>query len=102
MTTRWQDRARCRGAGDAPFFPVGTDAPSPTPAAEAIQQATKRRFCYHCPVAAQCLSAALDNGDVYGVFASTPQERRKIREYLGRSAGEHEEYVNVNTEPISA
>lgn len=100
MFPHWHDQAQCRGLGDEQFFLLGADGDRVAPEIEAAQQKIKRSFCYQCPVARECLTSALTNGDSYGIFASTAQERREIRRRLRRSAREHELY-DAETEPAS-
>lgn len=100
MFPRWHDQARCQDLGDEQFFLLGADGGQVAPEVEAMQQRIKRSFCYHCPVARQCLSSALTNRDAYGIFASTPRERREIGRLLRKSAREHELY-DAETEPAS-
>lgn len=64
----WQGDAACAGLGTDLFF---TDA-SGQSSAEAIA------VCNTCPVRAECLDWALDNGDIEGVWGGlTPSQRRR-------------------------
>ncbi|GGB48228.1 transcriptional regulator WhiB [Flexivirga endophytica] len=70
----WRERAACREENPELFFPVGTTGP----ALDQIEQA--KDICRHCPVLAQCLATALDNGEDAGIWGgTTPEERRMMR-----------------------
>lgn len=38
------------------------------------------KICKGCPIAARCLSAAIEQDERYGFFAASPQERDRIKE----------------------
>lgn len=66
---QWLEHAACRGMDTALFFPKR---------GELLDEA--RDACARCPVAAECLSAALADGEHHGVWGGTSErERRKIR-----------------------
>lgn len=70
----WREQAACRGEQPELFFPVGTSGP----ALRQIEQA--KEICRSCPVIAQCLAAALANGEDAGIWGgTTPEERRLMR-----------------------
>lgn len=79
----WRERAACRGEEPELFFPVGASGP----ALRQIEQA--KEVCRHCPVIAQCLAAALANGEDAGIWGgTTPEERRLMRRSpAGRLSG---------------
>lgn len=68
----WRDRAACRGEDPELFFPVGTSGP----ALEQIEAA--KAVCHRCPVAAECLSWALKNGEAAGIWGGKTTEERRI------------------------
>lgn len=74
----WAHRAACAAPGvdRRIFFPgQGEDA---RPA---------KAICARCPVAVECLTFALDNGERFGIWGGTSQrERRLIRRDRARSA----------------
>ncbi|NUS72461.1 MAG: WhiB family transcriptional regulator [Corynebacteriales bacterium] len=64
----WRTQARCRTVDPETFFPLPTE-----PADLALA------LCNACPVAAECLRAALEAGDCEGVWGgTTPRERRAM------------------------
>lgn len=66
----WRAQGRCLELDPDLFFPATTDDPG-----DAVQA------CRSCVVAGPCLAAALDAGDVDGVWgATTPEERRVMRQ----------------------
>jgi WhiB family redox-sensing transcriptional regulator len=68
-TQGWQSRAACAGASTTTFFP---ERGEPTRHAKAV--------CTSCPVRVDCLTAALDEGEHYGIFGGTSErERRTMR-----------------------
>jgi len=67
----WRRSAACRDVDAEVFFPV--DDLDVRPSAAAAAQA----ICHGCPVVADCLAAAIANGDDDGVFGGmTPRQRR--------------------------
>lgn len=62
----WHDQAACRGVDTEQFFPDVGDVP-----------ATARLVCGRCPVAAECLSYALSDPALSGVWAGTSARQRK-------------------------
>ena len=75
--TSWRGEAACREADSDLFFPVGTTGPT------LRQIDAAKRICRGCPVQAECLAWALENGVADGVWGgTTPDERRVIRSLL--------------------
>lgn len=66
----WLRAAACVGEDPEMFFPVGTTGPALREAAEA------KRVCARCPVAAACLSHALDTAPTSGVWGGTGEDER--------------------------
>ncbi|MDQ3273530.1 MAG: WhiB family transcriptional regulator [Actinomycetota bacterium] len=67
----WRLSAACRDADPEAFFPdlEGLDRVKPIIA----------QYCRHCPVATECLEAALQQGYLDGIFGGlTPDERRVL------------------------
>lgn len=68
----WRARAACRGMGPTLFYADGKEDQWVAPAA--------RRVCAGCPVADECLDAALAQREEFGVWAgTTPRQRQIIR-----------------------
>jgi WhiB family redox-sensing transcriptional regulator len=66
---RWRSRGRCLDGDPERFFLAAAEDPAPALA-----------VCRTCSVAGPCLAAALDSGEVDGVWgATTPAERRPMR-----------------------
>lgn len=70
-TTDWQSRAACRDEDPELFFPVSDMGPGARQAEQA------RSVCARCPVRAECLGYALDNGLDHGVFGGTTERERR-------------------------
>ncbi|SFA94662.1 transcription factor WhiB [Amycolatopsis marina] len=70
-TTDWQSRAACRDEDPELFFPVSDMGPGARQAEQA------RAVCARCPVRAECLGYALDNGLDHGVFGGTTERERR-------------------------
>jgi WhiB family redox-sensing transcriptional regulator len=69
MAGSWVQHAACRGTGLGPYFPKG--GASATPA---------KAVCAQCPVRRECLSYALQNTQLQGVWGGTSDaERRALR-----------------------
>lgn len=65
----WHEWAACRGRRDVDFFPARGQ-----PATDA------RALCSDCPVRQDCLEAALDGGEMFGVWGGfSERQRRKLR-----------------------
>jgi WhiB family redox-sensing transcriptional regulator len=71
--TGWGELAACKDEDSELFFPVSDVGPG------ARQTAQAKAVCARCPVKADCLGYALDNGLDYGVFGgTTADERRRL------------------------
>ncbi|EHK88024.1 WhiB family transcriptional regulator [Saccharomonospora azurea] len=69
----WWHSAACRDEDPELFFPVSNMGPG------AQQTARAKAVCARCPVRAECLSYALDNGLDHGIFGGlTEHERRDL------------------------
>jgi WhiB family redox-sensing transcriptional regulator len=66
----WRDRSRCRNEDPELFFPIGIGAPAVAQAADA------KAVCRLCPVAADCLRAALAEPGTAGVWGGTTEAER--------------------------
>jgi len=74
--TSWMDAASCASV-DPLLFDQGDRA-------HANRYTDARRVCRACPVAAQCLTHAIERDERYGMWGGlTPEEREEIR--IGRS-----------------
>lgn len=80
MADDWQEHAACRGENPELFFPVGTSGP----ALREIEQA--KEICRRCPVAAQCLAAALATGEDAGIWGGLTADERRVLKH-GRDDG---------------
>lgn len=78
MRRDWRTAALCRTAGDPDlWFPASTTAPHSPQISEA------KTICARCPVRAQCLRAALESGDTYGIWGGhTEGELKALRRQL--------------------
>ena len=65
---RWHQHAACAGMKPAMFYP-----PRGEPAAEA------KAVCRRCPVARECLAAALARPERYGVWGATTERERRAQ-----------------------
>ena len=75
----WHDDAICLAEDPELFFPVGTNGPAIWQAQEA------KTVCRRCPVAAPCLTWALENGIEHGIWGGhTEEERRALRRRRSR------------------
>jgi WhiB family redox-sensing transcriptional regulator len=101
MTGDWTERAECRGATPV-FYPPDTRRRQTTRGAAKI--AAAKAICAICPVRAECLQHALDNGETDGIWGGLTAEERHpllrgdrlhVREPLpGATRG----YINHGTE----
>jgi WhiB family transcriptional regulator, redox-sensing transcriptional regulator len=67
----WRDEAACAGLEGVDFFPDAEDL-------AAIANA--KAVCAGCPVAAECLTWAIDTNQSEGIWGGhTPKERRSLR-----------------------
>jgi WhiB family transcriptional regulator, redox-sensing transcriptional regulator len=75
----WRQSAACLGGDPELFFPVGTSGPA------VLQVEAAKAVCRGCPVAAPCLTWALDAGVEHGVWGGlTEEERRALRRRRSR------------------
>lgn len=71
--TGWGELAACQDEDPELFFPVSDFGP------DARQTAQAKAVCARCPVRAECLDYALDNGLDHGIFGgATADERRRL------------------------
>jgi len=67
----WRAEAACRGMDTALFFTERGEGHDDTKA-----------LCRNCPVKAECLRFALDNGEKFGVWGGlSERERRRLRRH---------------------
>ncbi len=78
----WAELAACQDEDPELFFPISQVGPG------ARQSAQAKAVCARCPVRADCLRYALDNGLDHGVFGGTTadERRRLVRTASGRRA----------------
>ncbi|MHA6615760.1 WhiB family transcriptional regulator [Pseudonocardia sp. DLS-67] len=70
----WRELAACRDQDPELFFPLSEVGPG------ARQVDRAKSVCARCPVRAECLAYALDNGLDHGIFGGTTEtERRAFR-----------------------
>jgi WhiB family redox-sensing transcriptional regulator len=70
----WRQRAACRDQDPELFFPLSEVGPG----AQQVERA--KSVCARCPVRAECLAYALDDGLDHGIFGgATETERRALR-----------------------
>jgi WhiB family redox-sensing transcriptional regulator len=92
----WRDKAVCRGKDTSLFFPtkeeLGPDLTQAqknvikrnrdltSPDRQSNQLSTARLMCVRCPVRTDCLTFAVRNGIVHGMYGGKPpRERRGMR-----------------------
>ncbi|WP_033292423.1 WhiB family transcriptional regulator [Amycolatopsis jejuensis] len=81
--TGWLARAACQDEDPELFFPISAIGPG----ARQVEKA--KAVCARCPVRAECLTYALDNGLDNGIFGGTTElERRKLVR-AGSAAARH-------------
>lgn len=74
----WFDQATCRALGPGVFF---TGDPSNENRGETAAMVEAKRFCFACPVRAECLAYGLE--ERHGIWGGrTPSERRRIRKVV--------------------
>ncbi|HVA59618.1 MAG TPA: WhiB family transcriptional regulator [Mycobacteriales bacterium] len=66
----WIDEAACRGMDTELFF-------APPGGGGVVSSRRALLVCESCPVQANCLHLALDNGEQYGVWGGTTPEQRE-------------------------
>ncbi|OLT18159.1 transcription factor WhiB [Pseudonocardia sp. CNS-139] len=79
-TDDWRLRAACRDEDPELFFPVSATGPG------ARQIARAKAVCARCPVRAECLAYALDEGLAHGVFGGTTEDERRALRRTARTA----------------
>lgn len=68
-TPDWMAQAACRNVKPDLFFPE-----------RGVDCGDAKRVCFGCPVRAECLQYALDNGMRYGIWGGTSErDRRRMR-----------------------
>lgn len=76
----WRHHAACRDEDPELFFPLSEIGPG------ARQVDRAKAICARCPVRAQCLEYAIDNGLDHGIFGGTTEtERRTLRRRARRN-----------------
>ena len=76
----WRHHAACRDEDPELFFPLSEIGPG------ARQVDRAKAICGRCPVRAQCLEYAIDNGLDHGIFGGTTEtERRTLRRRARRN-----------------
>lgn len=71
VVSPWREDAACLSARDVNFFPDREDS---------VGVSRAKAVCATCPVAAECLSWAIETNQVDGIWGGhTPKERRVIR-----------------------
>lgn len=67
----WREAAACRGAVEVDFFCDPSDRAATS---------TAKSMCAGCPVAAECLTWAIETNQTDGIWGGhTPGERRSVR-----------------------
>lgn len=80
----WRERAACREEDPDLFFPIGTTGPA------LVQTEDAKTVCHGCPVRAECLRWALENGQDTGVWGGLDEaERRTLKRRSRRRAKEY-------------
>lgn len=71
MSHHWRDDALCRRHESELWFPVGTTGP-------AVEQTISAKLiCRQCPVRTDCLSHALADLQLSGIWGATTHDERK-------------------------
>jgi len=69
----WRHKAACKDEDAELFFPVGESGPAKAQADRA------KAVCGPCPVRAECLNGAVDEGDDWSIRGgTTAKERRNL------------------------
>lgn len=68
----WFAQAACRGLDPDLFFPER---------GESVRQA--KAVCASCPVAAECLATALNNGEKHGIWGGLSEKQRRVLRRTG-------------------
>lgn len=83
MTGDWRHRAACRDEDPELFFPIGESGPALRQAGAALA------VCARCPVRSECLTDAIEKGDLYGVRGGlTERELRAEHRRWKRARGD--------------
>lgn len=69
----WRHRASCRDEDPELFHPVGNTGPA------LLQITEAKSVCHRCPVAADCLTWAMDSGSGGILGGTTDDERKRAR-----------------------
>jgi WhiB family redox-sensing transcriptional regulator len=81
----WRNRALCRDEDPELFFPVGSTGPAERQVEEA------KAVCRRCVVMSDCLTWAIETGQVAGVWGGTSEDerralvRRQVRQRMRRT-----------------
>lgn len=67
----WREQAACRSEDPELFFPLGNSDPA------LIQTERAREVCRRCPVAAACLTWAVDNDIPDGIWGGMSEQERR-------------------------
>lgn len=90
----WDRRAVCRGVDEPEvFFPEGDEAVVLMLTTEA------KRYCARCPVRPECLRAALNRGETFGIWGGLDADERRT---LVRSLKEHPEEAPADARSSAA
>ncbi|MFI6648215.1 WhiB family transcriptional regulator [Streptomyces sp. NPDC050529] len=80
-TENWRMHAACREEDPDLFFPIGSTGPA------LVQTEDAKAVCRSCPVQAECLRWALENGQDAGVWGGLGEtERRALKRRSRRRA----------------
>lgn len=71
MMSDWRHRAVCRDEDPELFFAVGETGPA------LLQNEEAKAVCRRCPVVTECLTYALNRGEV-GVWGGTDERERRV------------------------
>lgn len=75
MNENWYMESACLGKGSEMFF---ADTGNKRECLK--KEAAAKNLCRQCPVAAECLLFAMQNGEIYGIWGSfSPKERSTIK-----------------------
>lgn len=75
MIPDWHSRAECRDKDKSVFF--GSSSPEERPAYTLSSIREARSICDLCPVFAECLTHAIREREVYGLWAGTTMNQRR-------------------------
>ena len=73
----WWEEAACRGVDPAIFFPERGES-----------SAEAKKVCLPCPVSAQCLAYAVENGEKHGVWGGLSERGRRRMRKAKRAVGQ--------------